>query len=200
MKPTITRIRHINLLIENPVYGTMYRNVLLPLLHGNVVVKNRTTIETFYKDQTYIIRTDIPFVDPRYVLKDNTVELCIDKINSVCADLLIKVGLWETAGINIFKDLTDTNDLTLALSLTNTFRKQGLAVAGVKVTRDGEEVMEYRVAADFGNHKFVTSNTDEMFIFLGTLAGTFTTSYDRRRNQQPDPNWYKGLDKADLQF
>lgn len=197
MKPIITRIRHINLLVESPLYNAMYRHVLVPLTNGVVSVPNRNTIKVVYNDQEYIIRTDMPFIEPQYHIGSDVefMERCETKINEFIINLRSKAGLWVQAGIGVFKELTDTNDLEVALSLSNVFRKQGLAVGSVKVVRDGEEVMEYRIVSDFGSHKFITTDSDEMFTFIGTLANTFTRSYNR-----PDPNWFKGLDKADFQF
>ena len=122
--------------------------------------------------------------------RDEFMELFREEISTFVSNLRTKVGMWYQAGVGIFKDLTDCNDLERALKLTNSFKKQGVGLTIQKVSRGGQEAFEYTVTSEFGNHKFTTLDSEEVMVFLGSLARTFTTAM-----QSPDPKWFNNVAK-----
>jgi hypothetical protein len=185
-KPTITRIRQIGLLEETAIHGFLYHNVLKPLVEGEYEIPNRNNIKIKFNDRDYILRLDLAYVSQPAANNDEFMELFREEISTFVSNLRTKVGMWYQAGVGIFKDLTDCNDLERALKLTNSFKKQGVGLTIQKVSREGQEAFEYTVTSEFGNHKFTTLDSEEVMVFLGSLARTFTTAM-----QSPDPKWFK---------
>ena len=183
-KPIITRIRHLGILQETAIHGNLYHNALKPLVEGEVSIPNRNNLKIKWNDQDYTIRVDLSYTQiPAHNNEDFMTFFCED-VEKFVAELRTKVGMWYQAGVGIFKDITDCNDLQRALTLTNSFKKQGIGITIAKVARNGNEAFEYTLTSEFGNHKFTTTDSEEMMVFLGSLARTFTAAM-----QSPDPKW-----------
>lgn len=186
-KPIITRIRHLGILQETAIHGNLYHNALKPLVEGEVSIPNRNNLKIKWNDQDYTIRVDLSYTQIPAHNNEDFMTFFREDVEKFVAELRTKVGMWYQAGVGLFKDITDCNDLQRALTLTNSFKKQGIGITTTKVVRNGSEVFEYTVTSEFGNHKFTTIDSEEVMVFLGSLARTFTTAL-----QSPDPKWYGG--------
>ena len=183
-KPIITRIRHLGILQETAIHGNLYHNALKPLVEGEVSIPNRNNLKIKWNDQDYTIRVDLSYTQIPAHNNEDFMTFFREDVKKFVAELRTKVGMWYQAGVGLFKDITDCNDLQRALTLTNSFKKQGIGITTTKIARNGSEVFEYTVTSEFGNHKFTTIDSEEVMVFLGSLARVFTTAM-----QSPDPKW-----------
>ena len=186
-KPVVTKIRHIGVLNETAIYGAMYRNVYLPLVNGELSIPNRNNLRFKYNDKEFVVRVDLAYTKSPASDNATFMQYFREDVETFVTEFCQKANLLREAGINLFKNITDCDDINQAIQLRNSFKKDGVAIISNKVTRGEEEVMEYTVSSEFGNYKFTTNDVEEIFIFLGSLARSFSAAI-----KQPDPRWFGG--------
>ena len=175
MKPIITRISNLSILDNRIVQGSLISKVILPLAYGTIEVPNRSNIKINYNDQEYIIRLDK--IDINYSKpKETHLELATELIKGVKENLNALVNRLYQTGVNLFKEITDCNDLQVALGLIASFEKQGVVLVSKKILVEEEAVMQYSVKCRMFNYNFETTKAEELLIFLGYVARSYTLS------------------------
>lgn len=180
-KPSLIKLRSIETLLDTILSGNIYKQAVIPLLHGEVTGVNDYTITVQHLNKTFKLRTD--------TIIGTDMDKFIELLRS-------QVGAYGRAGADVFKDLTDINSLELALTTENTFARGGIICTSRKISNVGEDgtpmIMEYRLNSKLVlvNKEVVTRDPDEMFVFLGSLARRYSINM-----QRPDANWHKDEDE-----
>lgn len=188
MKPIVTKLKYIHLLEEIVIFGNMYHNAVKPFIEGELSIPNRNNIKMVYNDQEYVIRVNIAATLQPTRNNEEFMEYFREEVKDFRYNFRTKVGQMYHAGVGLFKDITDCNDLNTALNTMNTFEKDGVTVTNRKVARGEETVTEFELKANFGNYHLTTTDPEEVMVFLGSLAVNFT-----KMMQQPDPSWFRGM-------
>lgn len=183
-KPILTKLKNFSLLFQNPWYGNMLNNVILPLINGEVTVKNISNVAIKHNDQDYTIRVDQFYAQPVNAIhitgtKEELRVLLQEDMDNTLVQIRDAYQRFLTAGSELYKELTDCNTLEAALGLSNSFLRNGVNVIAIKK----EDGMHYKFPINGKVHE--TTDPDELLIFLGSLANSFMMN-----KGQPDPRWF----------
>lgn len=188
-KPTLTKLKNFSLLFENPWYGAILNNVVRPIVNGESVVKNISNVHVTWGDKQYQIRVDQFYAMPRR-LEGTKEELTayyqedFDRTSQMLKDFYTR---FITAGQDLYKKLTDCDNLEQALQISNTFLIDGVNVVAIR----REEGMVYKFP--YQGQTITVTEPEDLFIFLGSLANRFMINHG-----SPDPRWFN--DNRDESF
>lgn len=178
-KPFLIKLRTIETLLDTVLNGNIYKQAVMPLLHGVIqsVTSNTVTIE--HLGDIFKIRCDQPI----HTNMESFKQLLLDQVNA-----------YVRGGANLIKDLTDINSLAGALTTENTFSRNGVTMTVRKVSEATEDgipaIYEYKIKTEHLNKQLTTTNEDEVLTFLGSLARHYTIA-----RQSPDANWYRNTEQ-----
>lgn len=183
-KPTLTKLKNFSLLFDSPWYGGILDHVVRPLVLGQATVRNMSMIDVQLEGKDFIIKVDQFYAMPSSAINGLSKE---DRRNCLQTDLdrtVIQMRDFYTkfakAGRDLYLKLTDCDDIDQALSITNSFLKDGVNVIATR----RESGMVYK--APFDGKLIEFTNPDDLFLFLGSLANCFM-----QRRGAPDPEWFK---------
>lgn len=180
--PILTKLKNFSLLFDNAWYGTVLNNVIRPIVHGEAVVKNLSNVHVTCDGQLYKIRVDQFYQMPTSLTgTKEELQAYYQKDFDRTAEMLKNFyQRFITAGQELYKKLTDCDDLEQALLISNSFLKGGVNVIAVR----REEGMLYKFP--YQGRMLQTTNPEDLFLFLGSLSNCFMLT-----RGQPDPQWFE---------
>lgn len=180
--PILTKLKNFSLLFDNAWYGTVLNNVIRPIVHGEAVVKNLSNVHVTCDGQLYQIRVDQFYQMPTSLTgTKEELQAYYQKDFDRTAEMLKNFyQRFITAGQELYKKLTDCDDLEQALLISNSFLKDGVNVIAVR----REEGMLYKFP--YQGRMLQTTNPEDLFLFLGSLSNRFMLT-----RGQPDPQWFE---------
>ena len=189
-KPILTKLKNFSVLYNSAWYGNMLRNVILPLTQGKVTVKNLSNVHIVHNDQEYTIRVDQFYagrvtdtdgnnINTKGKTKEQIEVMLQEDMDKTIQHLKDAYDRFMNAGVDLYKKLTDCNELGDALTLSNSFLRDGVNVIAVKK----EDGMHYKFPVN--GKLYETADPDELLIFLGSLANVFILN-----RGVPDARWF----------
>lgn len=180
--PILTKLKNFSLLFDNAWYGAVLNNVIRPIVHGEAVVKNLSNVHVTCDGQLYQIRVDQFYQIPTSLTgTKEELQAYYQKDFDRTAEMLKNFyQRFITAGQELYKKLTDCDDLEQALLISNSFLKDGVNVIAVR----REEGMLYKFP--YQGRMLQTTNPEDLFLFLGSLSNRFMLT-----RGQPDPQWFE---------
>lgn len=180
--PILTKLKNFSLLFDNAWYGAVLNNVIRPIVHGEAVVKNLSNVHVTCDGQLYQIRVDQFYQTPTSLTgTKEELQAYYQKDFDRTAEMLKNFyQRFITAGQELYKKLTDCDDLEQALLISNSFLKDGVNVIAVR----REEGMLYKFP--YQGRMLQTTNPEDLFLFLGSLSNRFMLT-----RGQPDPQWFE---------
>lgn len=180
--PILTKLKNFSLLFDNAWYGAVLNNVIRPIVHGEAVVKNLSNVHVTCDGQLYQIRVDQFYQIPTSLTgTKEELQAYYQKDFDRTAEMLKNFyQRFITAGQELYKKLTDCDDLEQALLISNSFLKDGVNVIAVR----REEGMLYKFP--YQGRMLQTTNPEDLFLFLGSLSNRFMLT-----GGQPDPQWFE---------
>lgn len=180
--PILTKLKNFSLLFDNAWYGAVLNNVIRPIVHGEAVVKNLSNVHVTCDGQLYQIRVDQFYQMPTSLTgTKEELQAYYQKDFDRTAEMLKNFyQRFITAGQELYKKLTDCDDLEQALLISNSFLKDGVNVIAVR----REEGMLYKFP--YQGRMLQTTNPEDLFLFLGSLSNRFMLT-----RGQPDPQWFE---------
>lgn len=180
--PILTKLKNFSLLFNNAWYGAVLNNVIRPIVHGEAVVKNLSNVHVTCDGQLYQIRVDQFYQMPTSLTgTKEELQAYYQKDFDRTAEMLKNFyQRFITAGQELYKKLTDCDDLEQALLISNSFLKDGVNVIAIR----REEGMLYKFP--YQGRMLQTTNPEDLFLFLGSLSNRFMLT-----RGQPDPQWFE---------
>ena len=180
--PILTKLKNFSLLFDNAWYGAVLNNVIRPIVHGEAVVKNLSNVHVTCDGQLYQIRVDQFYQMPTSLTgTKEELQAYYQKDFDRTAEMLKNFyQRFITAGQELYKKLTDCDDLEQALLISNSFLKDGVNVIAVR----REEGMLYKFP--YQGRMLQATNPEDLFLFLGSLSNRFMLT-----RGQPDPQWFE---------
>ena len=180
--PILTKLKNFSLLFDNAWYGAVLNNVIRPIVHGEAVVKNLSNVHVTCDGQLYQIRVDQFYQMPTSLTgTKEELQAYYQKDFDRTAEMLKNFyQRFITAGQELYKKLTDCDDLEQALLISNSFLTDGVNVIAVR----REEGMLYKFP--YQGRMLQTTNPEDLFLFLGSLSNRFMLT-----RGQPDPQWFE---------
>ena len=180
--PILTKLKNFSLLFDNAWYGAVLNNVIRPIVHGEAVVKNLSNVHVTCDGQLYQIRVDQFYQMPTSLTgTKEELQAYYQKDFDRTAEMLKNFyQRFITAGQELYKKLTDCDDLEQALLISNSFLKDGVNVIAIR----REEGMLYKFP--YQGRMLQTTNPEDLFLFLGSLSNRFMLT-----RGQPDPQWFE---------
>lgn len=180
--PILTKLKNFSLLFDNAWYGAVLNNVIRPIVHGEAVVKNLSNVHVTCDGQLYQIRVDQFYQIPTSLTgTKEELQAYYQKDFDRTAEMLKNFyQRFITAGQELYKKLTDCDDLEQALLISNSFLKDGVNVIAIR----REEGMLYKFP--YQGRMLQTTNPEDLFLFLGSLSNRFMLT-----RGQPDPQWFE---------
>ncbi len=181
-KPVLTKLKSLSVLFEQPWYGNLLKNVVRPLALGKVETKNRSNIFSTLENETFNIRVDKMYESYPWSTQLSNEEF-MKHLNEDVARTVTQINEAYTrflsAGKDLYLKLTGESDIEKALTICNSFLMDGINVIAIRRV----EGMVYKFP--FNGRTIETSDPEELFLFLGSLANVFMN-----RQGVPDPNWF----------
>ena len=180
--PILTKLKNFSLLFDNAWYGAVLNNVIRPIVHGEAVVKNLSNVHVTCDGQLYQIRVDQFYQMPTSLTgTKEELQAYYQKDFDRTAEMLKNFyQRFITAGQELYKKLTDCDDLEQALLISNSFLKDGVNVIAIR----REEGMLYKFP--YQGRMLQATNPEDLFLFLGSLSNRFMLT-----RGQPDPQWFE---------
>lgn len=180
-KPTLTKLKNFSLLFENPWYGSILNNVVRPIVHGEVVVKNLSNVHITWDEKLYQIRVDQFYGMPIHLVgtKEERTALYQQDMDRTVEQIKSSYRRFRDAGERLYKKLTDCDDIEQALQISNSFLKDGVNVIAVR----REEGMAYKFP--YQNQMITVTDPEDLFIFLGSLSNRYMMTQGA-----PDAQWF----------
>lgn len=180
--PILTKLKNFSLLFDNAWYGAVLNNVIRPIVHGEAVVKNLSNVHVTCDGQLYQIRVDQFYQMPTSLTgTKEELQAYYQKDFDRTAEMLKNFyQRFITAGQELYKKLTDCDDLEQALLISNSFLKDGVNVIAIR----REEGMLYKFP--YQGRMLQATNPEDLFLFLGSLSNRYMLT-----RGQPDPQWFE---------
>lgn len=178
----LTKLKNLSVILNQPWFGNLYLNCILPLTEGEVTLRNLSNIDMHFNEQQYVIRVD-KLIEKNDSIADSH-EVRLEDTRKALAHTVDQFKELKQkflkAGEDLYIKLTDADTIEEALGFTNSFNKDGVNVIAIK----RETGMVYKVP--FDNKMIEFTDPKLLFLFLGSLANVFLMNQG-----QPDPRWFK---------